>query len=92
MWLGTWGGGLNKFNPITKTFTHYTISDDPQKNVAFCVYEDLMQNIWVGTYGSGLALLDKKHGSFSYFLENNAIFSMCQNKDKNILWIATQGN
>ncbi len=23
LWVGTWGGGLNKFDPKTETFTHY---------------------------------------------------------------------
>ena len=23
LWIGTWGGGLDRFDPITQTFTHY---------------------------------------------------------------------
>ncbi|MBK9210461.1 MAG: hypothetical protein IPL71_20135 [Anaerolineales bacterium] len=23
LWIGTWGGGLNRYNPATETFTRY---------------------------------------------------------------------
>jgi len=92
MWAGTWGGGLNRYNSFNKTFTHFQISTVQQKDVAMGLIEDINGNLWVGTYGCGLAMFDKKSQKFTYLLENNIIFSIIQSKDKQYLWVGTQGN
>lgn len=60
MWIGTNGGGVNKFEPKQKTFFHYketlaqgSLSYDKVRSV----YEDSYQNLWVGTEGGGINFL-----------------------------------
>jgi ligand-binding sensor domain-containing protein len=57
LWVGTAGGGLNRFDPETEQFVHYrhdprnpgSLSDD---NV-YAVFEDRTGVLWAGTYGAG---------------------------------------
>ncbi|MEO1451481.1 MAG: two-component regulator propeller domain-containing protein, partial [Bacteroidota bacterium] len=60
IWIGTNGGGVNKFEPEHKIFFHHkktlekgTISYDKVRSV----FEDKYQNLWVGTEGGGLNFL-----------------------------------
>jgi ligand-binding sensor domain-containing protein len=32
LWIGTYGGGLNKFNKKTETFTHYQQGQEEQRD------------------------------------------------------------
>ncbi|MEO1450184.1 MAG: two-component regulator propeller domain-containing protein, partial [Bacteroidota bacterium] len=63
IWIGTNGGGINKFEPRQKTFAHYkqtlnegSISYDKIR----ALYEDSQQNLWIGTEGGGLNLLSAR--------------------------------
>ncbi|MEL6942564.1 MAG: two-component regulator propeller domain-containing protein, partial [Bacteroidota bacterium] len=56
LWLGTWGGGLNHFDPSTEVFTAYSFdANNPNSlsnNFVSDVIEDQEGNIWVATqYG-----------------------------------------
>ena len=70
IWIGFYGMGLDKFDPVTNTFTHYrnnkkdpgSLSDD----FVSAVLVDHLGNIWVGDYG-GLDLLDEKTGKFKHY-------------------------
>jgi signal transduction histidine kinase/streptogramin lyase len=56
LWLGT-GGGLNRFDPVTQTFTHYRVRDGlPHDNVNGIV-EDDQGNLWLTT-SDGLSKFD----------------------------------
>ncbi|MGH7491025.1 MAG: sensor histidine kinase [bacterium] len=61
LWLGTWGGGLNRFDPATEKFTRFV--HDPvdtnsvRDNIVWAICEDRAGNMWVGTQ-SGLDKLD----------------------------------
>ncbi len=63
LWIGTTGGGLNKFEKENERFTHYlNRSDDSNSlslNFVTNVMEDSDGNIWVGT-NFGLNRLDPK--------------------------------
>ncbi len=58
LWIGTYGGGLDRFDPVTETFTHYrhdpadpaSLSHDDVR--AIC--EDDSGALWIGTQGGGL--------------------------------------
>ncbi len=58
IWIGTYGGGINVFDPQTERFETIryepgdtgTISND---NI-WVIHEDVFGGIWVGTYGGGL--------------------------------------
>jgi len=95
-WVGTWGGGLCKFDQFDETFIRF---DDESKDDDYiqCLYEDDANNIWYGTTNSGFIKLDpktkkisayrKKFSGKNYFPDDN-ITSITQDADKD-LWIGT---
>jgi PAS domain S-box-containing protein len=105
-WLGTLGGGLNRFDTTTDAFTVYkkepgspkSLSDD---TVAVVMQDKFEANsLWVGT-AAGLDRLDKKAGVFTHFQNDPAdphslgkgmVFKLLQDPaDPNILWVGTFG-
>jgi len=70
IWVGFYGQGLDRFDPLTNTFTHYRHdAKDPgslANDFVTAVVIDHLGNLWVGTYG-GLDLLDKKTGKFNHY-------------------------
>ncbi len=104
IWIGTWGGGLNVYNPDTGIFTIYKPdTDDP-----FSISDDRIQFIaqgsmgayWIGTEG-GLNLFTPSTGRFERFIHeptnlnsisNNSLQSRAFVEDKNdpqSFWIGT---
>jgi ligand-binding sensor domain-containing protein/DNA-binding CsgD family transcriptional regulator len=69
LWAGTSGGGLNRYNRQSDTFTHYKA--DPAKpgslsdNYVWGLYEDRTGVFWVGTISGGLHIMDRKTGVFT---------------------------
>ncbi len=50
IWLGTFGGGLNRFDPEAETFTHFTDENsDLPNNVIYSVLGDEEGNIWMSS-------------------------------------------
>jgi signal transduction histidine kinase/ligand-binding sensor domain-containing protein len=74
IWIGFYGMGLDKFDPVTNHFTHYrhkehepgTLSND----FVTALLRDHLGNLWVGTYG-GLDLMDEKTNTFKNFRNNS---------------------
>jgi len=69
IWIGTWGGGLNKFDPETDQFTNYVpVPDDPTSisdDRVQSIFQDSSGTLWFGTYQNGLnkLIVSKKEGS-----------------------------
>lgn len=100
LWVGTWQGGLHRFNRDTDTFTRY--QHDPQdpaslsNNQVFCLYEDQAGNFWVGTVG-GLNRFDRETETFVHYqhdpnrsdsLSDNEIYALAGASDGG-LWVGT---
>jgi two-component system sensor histidine kinase ChiS len=100
-WIGTYGGGVNKFDPALKKFTHY--QNEPgnpnslRTNFIHTILEDQNDILWIGTFGGGLNKFSPKTGNFIHYLvdptnpnslSNNDVREICQDKD-GILWIGT---
>lgn len=49
LWLGTWGGGLNKFDTAAEKFFHYTEKDGLPNDVIYGILEDDHGNLWLST-------------------------------------------
>ncbi len=49
LWLGTKGGGLNRFDMQNKTFQHFTEKDGLSNNVVYGVLPDNQGNLWMST-------------------------------------------
>ena len=70
IWIGTFGAGLDKYDPSSNTFTHfkhdnknnYSLSND----TVFALLADHNGDVWIGTFG-GLDKLDKKTGRFIHY-------------------------
>ncbi|MFT5750367.1 MAG: ligand-binding sensor domain-containing protein, partial [Ancylomarina sp.] len=101
LWVGT-RKGLNRFNPSTKTFKRYVHSSSDPHSIGHdfiysSIYEDYKGQLWLGHYGGGLSILDKKTEKFNSYqfisnsentLSDNTVFSFYEDSDR-IMWIGT---
>jgi signal transduction histidine kinase/ligand-binding sensor domain-containing protein len=98
IWVGTNEGGLDRFNPVTNTFTHFR--HDPKNISSLCndsvtsILEDHLGNLWVGTY-AGLDMFDRKAKVFVHYshkvgdsvsLSDNKVGTIYEDR-KGTLWI-----
>ena len=97
LWIGTFGGGLNKFDKKTEKFTSYkNISNDPfsiSDNRVICVFEDSEGILWLGTFGGGLNRYDKELNRFIRYgeidgLRSYVVYGIVEDRHKN-LWLST---
>lgn len=99
LWVGTWGGGLNRLDRATDTFTHLrrrtgdpgTLSDDR----VLALFEDRTGTLWVGT-ASGLDRVDRDTLRVTHYEPATAIgaegqpavWSVCEDLFET-LWVGT---
>ena len=79
IWIGTKGAGVfllkKTSNPLNFTVTQfknnpsdvYSLSD----NSVYTIFQDNNRNIWIGTYGGGLNLIDTKSGKTQFINHRN---------------------
>jgi len=104
IWIGTNGGGVNVFDPVTKTFLKYVsnpvAADErllPVNGFIRAIEEDHEGNIWVGTYGGGVAVLNPTTQKFKLYSDKNTgmpinrAFSLMEDRSGN-MWIGTAGD
>ncbi len=100
-WIGTKFGGLNKFDPIKKTFRHF--KPDPQNPNSIksiyvrTIYEDEKGILWLGTINGGLSRFNPKTEQFKNYTHNpdnsnsindDRVYSIIKG-EKNVLWLGT---
>jgi len=101
LWIGTDGGGLNRFDPASKTFHAYRHNPNEMNSLSGvgveAIYEDHQGCLWVGTNDGGLNALDRRTGKIRRFqhdhknpnsLSNNLVTSIREDGAGN-LWIGT---
>jgi len=100
LWIGTWGGGLNRFDPVTERFTSYrSIPDDPaslSNDVVTALRQDSHGTLWVGTI-AGLNRYKPETGTFDRFVHdplvadslNSSAVSLIFEDTRGGLWIGT---
>ncbi len=71
IWIGSLGGGLDRFDPFTNTFKHFRQNPkDPNSlsnDSVYCILKDSYGLLWIGT-SKGLSVFDPKTESFkSYY-------------------------
>ncbi|MDF3124636.1 response regulator [Rheinheimera sp. 1928-s] len=101
LWVGTWGGGLNLYQPQSQTFRHFR--HDPQSASSLgadrvqSLFESKSGEIWVGTNGGGLNLYQPQSDTFKSYthdpanpqsIGNNRIWGLAEDSKQN-LWVAT---
>ena len=68
LWIGTYCGGLNRFDPETETFTHYlhdpSDSNSISSNRIRSILDDNQGNLWIGTRDGGLNCLKQNSQQF----------------------------
>jgi ligand-binding sensor domain-containing protein len=99
-WIGSWGGGLNRFDPENNEWTHYW--HDPNntyglsENYLAKIYADNSGFLWITNGQSGLDKLDTKTGRFTNYrhdpensnsISGNIVGEVWERDG--ILWIAT---
>ncbi len=71
LWVGTYGGGVNRFARSTSTFQRFRTSHDGDgsgiSDVVWSIREDRDSNIWLATESSGLVMLDRKSGEMTRY-------------------------
>ncbi len=97
LWIGTQGGGLNRFDRRTETFTHYRAAPGQRNSLnndyVFCIHEDKAGMFWLGTWGGGLLKFDRALGAVGYYttrqgLPSNEIYGILEDEEGNF-WISS---
>lgn len=103
IWVGTYGGGLDRYDPATRQFHNYrhvpadpaSLSDDQVQ----ALLVDRLGMLWVGTLGGGLNRLESGSGGFLRFqheasdpgsLSNDVVRALAADAT-GALWIGTDG-
>ncbi len=102
IWVGTWGGGLNRFNPYNVAFRslHYSQIQTGRLShtdvLSIVELDDGM--IWLGTAGNGIDIIDPQRGVIDGFradaddptaLGDSAILALAQ-ADDGTIWVGTR--
>jgi diguanylate cyclase (GGDEF)-like protein len=103
LWIGTDGGGLNRLDADSETFTALRSSKDDPKSLSSDRVRALLEArngvLWVGTDGAGLNRFDRATQTFVRFrhdpknpdsLSSDRIRGLLEDRS-GLLWIATDG-
>lgn len=74
LWLGTSGGGLNRFNIDEKTFSHFTEREGLPNNVVYGILPDENGNLWLST-NKGLSKFNPLNNSIRNYDVNDGLQS-----------------
>jgi PAS domain S-box-containing protein len=101
IWVGTWGGGLCKFDPILEKFTIYKYNPSNPSSISFnrvpVIFQSKDGSLWVGTAGGGLNKYIKDKDAFESYkhfndddnsISNNRVWDITEDISGD-LWIAT---
>lgn len=102
LWIGTLSG-LNKTDLKRRNFNLYRKSDSPYSvdlagNVIASVFQEQKEVIWIGNWGQGLNIFNRKKGSVEhysstkagrYYIPNDFIHCIFKDDQQNI-WLGTR--
>ena len=100
LWIGTYGGGLNKFDKVTETFSHYMSNPDDystlSNNKVISIFEDSEGTLWIGTSGGGLNKFNRATEEFERMtntsgLNSQVIYGILEDDKKNLWMSADNG-
>ena len=73
-WLGSWGGGIYRFDPDKQTLTQFTEADGLVNDFVKGMLADDRENLWISTE-NGLSRFDPATGTFKNFTEADGLQS-----------------
>jgi signal transduction histidine kinase/ligand-binding sensor domain-containing protein/CheY-like chemotaxis protein len=80
IWIATKENGVYSFHPITKKLDHLSFNannkSDISSNEISKIIEDKRGNIWIGTYGKGIDVLDKNNRAILHYKSSPSIGSL----------------
>jgi ligand-binding sensor domain-containing protein len=99
LWIGTKGGGLNKFDPVSRTFTGYQHDPNNPNSLSSNVHQDRAGQLWLGTAGGGLVKFEPQTQAFTRYPADPANPTRLSSPDINfiyedlsgMLWVGTKG-
>ncbi|MEK7728166.1 MAG: two-component regulator propeller domain-containing protein, partial [candidate division KSB1 bacterium] len=102
IWLGTGGGGLNRFDAARGAFKRYEMSATApfglRDSFVYAMLEDSRGEFWLGTSSGGLHHFDRRRETFTQFahapidaqsLSNNRVLCLFESARDSSLWIGT---
>lgn len=100
IWVGTYYGGVNYFNPENDIFSHYGYNPDRADCLSFPFVGDMAEdkegNLWICLDGGGLNCLNRNTRTFTRFLAggkntlpHNNLRSVCYDPVRDCLYIGT---
>ena len=101
LWLGTYFGGVNYFNPEYEIYTRYKASGIEQKGLSSPIVgrmtEDKSGNLWICTEGGGVNVYDRQKRTFRWFrpqegrnsISHDNVKAIHYDEQKEIMWIGT---
>ena len=100
-WIGSWGGGLNRFDPRTGEAIHFPREGEVEGALSDKFVQSLASGrgatLWVGTFSGGLNRFDKKTGQSIVYrndpddpnsLNHNRVWAIYPAQDGRI-WLGT---
>ena len=101
VWVGTYFGGVNYFNPECEIFTRYGTSDRIGEGLSSPIVgkivEDGSHDLWICTEGGGLNILDRRTGKFRHYrhsgdpnsLSHDNVKAICNDPERGVVWVGT---
>lgn len=81
VWISVHGNGVDKFDPETKTFSHFNnLNNNLSNDWTFEIVEDHLGNIWVATAYGVSRLPEGKQKFVNYFTVSDNIQSLSNNE------------
>ena len=103
VWIGTYGGGLNKLIKDKDRFIRYKYNpgnyNSLSDNSVLSIHQDILGKIWIGTFGGGLNRFDPELEIFTHYkrerfnphsLSSNVVYSIYEDR-AGALWFGTSG-
>ena len=74
LWIGTNGGGLDRFDKQARSFTHYTVREGLPNDVVYGILNDASGDLWMST-NKGLSRFTPSTGTFKNFTSADGLQS-----------------
>ena len=101
IWVGTYGGGLGRYDRRSQQFAHYGVHPNQKDGLSvasiWAIHEDRSGVLWIGTHGGGLDRVDRRTGEWRHYrhdpgdpdsLASDTVMSILQDRE-GALWLGT---